>query len=376
LTGAIAQFSSLDWGFFVYMNSNLRFTVWSGDSCIGSAIAAPNDIMHCPVDHLGVCELQIPLFILAGKVEKSTGKLSVKFNLEAKIAETSKNLDRSLDKIIPNSPSYVPLSINIEPPMLITLYTISIMDLLPAHRFSKNSPYVKVTCGKFIKSTLMKENAGESAKWENFMWSIFMNTNHKLKFTVLSGSVVLGSISLIPQDLIKKPVDKYGQTEFEGYFSSGNDNDTIGHRGRLRILCRLEAHNDEDEANYQDDSDEDNDVSKAVINLNMKDNRYKVPSLSAVSIIGISLRDLKSVHILSPNSPYVRLECGSFIQDTNAQYMSGRSAQWLDLKGWSFSMSKTTFFRITAVSGSILIGAVAISTTEIYEQRVDDNGHR
>lgn len=53
---------------------------------------------------------------------------------------------------------------------------------------------------------------GSEAKWDDVMWSVFMDKDFELRLTVTSGSVVLGFIVLSPEDLSGKPIDKLGLT--------------------------------------------------------------------------------------------------------------------------------------------------------------------
>ena len=123
------------------------------------------------------------------------------------------------------------------------------MDLRNAHPFSKNSPFVKSACGNNYQVTDPHIDAGREAKWEDMMWSIYMDDGDKskLKLTVQSDSVVIGHVIIRPRELCGLPIDTYGLTSLELPLLDGRTSGLISgplpqHAGRIRILCRLEAH--------------------------------------------------------------------------------------------------------------------------------------
>jgi hypothetical protein len=124
--------------------------------------------------------------------------------------------------------AYIAPEIRVDPPLLATVYTISVMDLRKVHPFSKNSPLLKATCGKWKDSTFAIENQGSDAKWTKIMWSVPIGVVSKFKIQVLSGSIVIGYVIFRAEDFSTQPVDKYGLTEVEGMLIDGKSFDPTG----------------------------------------------------------------------------------------------------------------------------------------------------
>ena len=63
------------------------------------------------------------------------------------------------------------------------------------------------------RSRAQPKSIDGDAKWEDVMWSIFMDKAYELTLTVMSGSVVIGSLVVHPEDLAVVPVDRLGLTD-------------------------------------------------------------------------------------------------------------------------------------------------------------------
>eukprot|EP00605_Chrysophyceae_sp_TOSAG23-4_P000956 GSChrysophyteH1.ASY1.ANO1.1056.1 assembled CDS len=361
--GQAAGWAGLTWNFFMYSRGNLRIAVWSRQKLIGVATISPTEMLKSPVDKVGGRDLLTYMYDEDNSTEK-TGKLKLRLNLE------SIHDDPPADKH-----AYLPLQIFIEPPILVTLYTCAVMELRNAHIFAKNSPFIKAHCGSYYKVSEPHTNAGTSSKWENMLWDIYMNDKESLKISVQSDRTVIGFVILRARYLCGLPIDKYGLTHVEMDLHDGGK--TIGASGRIRLICRLEAEFREEEVS---DEDELEDEKEARLNMTIRKNpktgeetEVLIPKVTHVQVLGVTVRELRSMHTFTKNSPQVTLQCGDFAENTFPALYSGKSASWLDLS-WLFYITQTSLVKVTIVSGSAKIGSVEITTQELYRIQPDDLG--
>ena len=353
--GVAATWGALSWAFFVYEKKNVRIAVWSEEKLIGTATFSPEDLLYNTVDKVGKSTITAP--IMNGAV--SGGQVRINYFLESMFDEIQLDAHRFLPEVIA-----------IEPPIRMTLFTVSCNGLRSVHLFTRNSPLVKVACGRYFASTKPITNAGKNAKWEEVGWSIYITDETFLKITVQSDSVVIGFIILQARELVAMPIDKYGLTEIEAYL---NDGRTQGDSGRIRIVCRLESHFEEEEV----PSDDEEEV------VEMKDNQIwktfpdgttsciQIPRITHAEVLGISVLDLKSVHVFTSNSPFCIMETGQFISATSVQPFKGNKASWLDL-GWSYFLTASSSIKISVNSGTKIIGQVSFTTRDLYVIEKDD----
>jgi len=362
--GASAGWPELTWAFFMYEGSNFRVTVWSKEVVIGTAVITPTDLLRSPVDKIGLRDLLHPLRNendTTGRMSDS-GKLKISYNLESVHDEVPLDLH-----------AYKPIPISIEPPILVTLYTVAIMETRNAHLFGKNSPFIKAACGNYFELSKPHINSGTAAKWENMMWSIYMTDEHTLKFTVQSESVVIGHVMLRARYLCSLPIDKFGLTALEMDLVDGRK--SIGSAGRIRLICRIESHFQEEDVS---DDEELPDEKEARLNMVVRTDpktgeEYEVliPKVTHTHILGVAVRDLRNMHTFVKNSPQVIMQCGDFSEATSVQHVKGKNASWLDL-AWYFYITQTSVIKLTINSGSALIGNIEMTTQELYNISPDD----
>ena len=206
------------------------------------------------------------------------------------------------------------------------------MDLRSVHPFSRNYPFMRVTCGKFKGSTPIFEQGGSDAKWEEIMWSLPLRKGTESKISVLSGSVVIGFIIITAEDLCELPIDKYGLTTFEGFLTDGKD---MASTGKIRILCRIEGHTDEDDENTDSDEDIAFEFDGKYSLLGLPKNY--IPKMTQVYVLAISIQNLEYKKTLWHNSPFVSIVCDKYGAKTNPQFITGDSCKWVDLS-WSFQL--------------------------------------
>ena len=205
--GKSATWVGLGWATFVYARNNLRIAVWSDGTLIGAAVITPQRLLASPLDRTGARDIISPL---ADEGSTSTaGQLRVNYRLESIFDEPEHDANR-----------YNPLPINLNPPILVTLYTIAVMNLRNVHLFGKNHPFVKAACGSYFSLTDPVKDGGKE-KVENVMWTIYMGENHTLKLSVHSDTVVIGYILIRPRELCALPIDTYGLTALERTYTQG-----------------------------------------------------------------------------------------------------------------------------------------------------------
>jgi hypothetical protein len=139
------------------------------------------------------------------------------------------------------------------------------------------------------------------------MWDVFFDVGSEFLLTVLSGTVIIGNITIFPQDLTRLPQNIEGLTVFDGYIRTG---DRVDDTGRIQITCRLEAHVEDDAEDPDSDDDLmfEFDTKNSMLGLP----RQVVPRVSKCSVVAISLHNLVSMHKMLSNSPFVLVSCGGW----------------------------------------------------------------
>jgi hypothetical protein len=84
------------------------------------------------------------------------------------------------------------------------------------------------------------------------------------------------------------------------------------------------------------------------------------------SIVRVTVTDLKSVHYLNKNSPFVNAACGLWAQSTKVRPNAGKHAEWIGLQ-WSLFVHQDDSVRMTAWSRDSCIGAAVFTAQEIIE---------
>jgi hypothetical protein len=140
----------LQWSVFIHDEDNIRLTCWSRDCCIGSAHFSAQELIESPANSADTCEVcaHIPLTLILNNIllfwklfksltleDKVRGKIRIDFIKEAFMKASLKE-------------SQLVTSVTIDPPMLATIYAISVFDLRSVHPFSRNYPVIRGQCGR------------------------------------------------------------------------------------------------------------------------------------------------------------------------------------------------------------------------------------
>eukprot|EP01038_Epipyxis_sp_PR26KG_P005825 gene5825-8032_t len=313
-------------------------------------------------------------------------------------------------------------------PIVLTVYTITIANTRAVHRFSKNSPYIKAICNNNEESnknqkyyTRELDYVGNDGKWEELNWNIVLLENDStLQLVVLSSSIVVGMIVFSVSKLTSQLSDSRGIYEIEGKLELLDENDKknglrnmITVDGIIRMTYTFEVYVDEidllkdidDDSDEDEESDNNNDnVSETLLSINqdpaittmeeiesprMKNSNDKTNklkrlelmeqsssnnSLYKLKIFTIRLFELKQVHVMASNSPYMKFKCGDQKAFTKTINFSGSQANWIDLS-LQFRIAEGTSLFITVQSQQTIIGIIEISLSDIISAIPDNRGY-
>jgi hypothetical protein len=304
--GASANWTGLSTTFYVHERDTFNTAVWSKGSCIGGKIIDPLELIECSSDDKGRREY---FSIVSNDAGKIVGKIKLSYILEY----------FSSYNIIPDPDTIIPLQ-KLQFPIMVTFYTISVINLKSVHPFSKNSPQVKAISGNWRAATNVSQFPGNDAKWEQLGWSLLFKGDSKIKLSVVSGSVVIGYVKVSAQEIIESVPDSAGLCEIETYIDAASEIATSKGRsdtGMIRITFSVEGNPDISDSEH---SSEDEPVRIESDVLPVPDDANEASYLQTataktdklVTILSVSLQDLKAVHSVAANSPYVKIHCGNF----------------------------------------------------------------
>lgn len=314
--GKAASWHGLSFVFFVRMVDTFRIAAWSNISSLGVKELSLAQLLECTADKDGVRELFVNL---SNKSNKICGKLAMSFLVDL---FDSYSIPADIEGVI--SPQIL------EPPIIMTIFTIALINLRAVHFMRKNSPIVKVSCDDHRESSTILELAGSNAKWEKLLWSFQMEASSTMKLVVLSSSIKIGLITFSCEDVLAQVPDKNGLCEVEGLLLS--DAEAKGADiGRVRVTFSKEAHMESPESDSESDcSTEIENIGKDSVNMSraspdrqsQKKQRISANSnkpYGKVIINGLFARDLKAVHPIAFNSPFIKIKCDNFHTETEVK---------------------------------------------------------
>lgn len=322
--GKAASWHGLSFIFFVRMVDAVRIAAWSNISSIGVKEVRLPQLLECSADANGCREL---LINISNSSNKISGKVALTFSMDV---FDSFSVPADLEGVI--TPQ------KLVPPIMVTIFTIALVNLKSVHFMQKNSPIVKLVCDDKRESTGILELAGSNAKWEKLVWSFEMNSNSKVKLVVMSSSIRIGFISFSCDDILEQVPDKNGLSEIEGLLRSEGQPTGVD-IGRIRITFSKEPHMTSDtESEY---SSEETDISademtkretetaeSQMISSNKgvsSRKRRRVENVlnktyGKITINGLFAKDLKAVHAMAFNSPFIKIKCDNFQAETEVLY--------------------------------------------------------
>jgi hypothetical protein len=300
--GASAIWSGQDSMVFVQENSSVRFSVFSRGVCIGYRILECREILDCSPDLAGNRE---SFFTICDEDEKITGKLKITFLVETveSFAPPPLAFDTSQ------------LRKGLEPPIIVTVHTLSMINMRSVHRFGPNSPLVKATCGNWRGATPVQNYAGQNAKWRDVNWTYVMEKDMPFKIVVQSGTVVIAGKTFTPEDLLAVFPNNLGLCEVVGQLvdSEGRTYEA----GQLRMTYSYEAHTEGSEVHSDSDSDDYNEFGNVanrvlISTASQVENPLVKKTIGNIHIMSIKLTDLASAHAVSLNSPFLKIRCDDY----------------------------------------------------------------
>lgn len=252
----------------------------------------------------------------------------------------------------------------------LTMMSIEIANLPSAHRFTKNMPWLKGSYGLNYSWVAEYEESvdGTRASWKNMRWSFNLERNESdrndLVITVCSKNLILGRYVLGKHEFLDIPDTKTGYFEVSGDIMSG-----IGIAGKIRILF------------LKSKAERPKGPSKPVILSQITPGTAALSPLKQsllqqkqlyVKILSAAVMDLKSVHFLDVNSPFIAVEVGDWVGVSDTAFNAGMAARWNNLN-WKFTVTIETGVHLVIHSKNTLIGRMHVSLEEIANAEAKKN---
>ncbi len=250
----------------------------------------------------------------------------------------------------------------------ISICSIQLSNLIPAHRFKKNLPWIKCDYGEHHwEYEYQPDSQGESADFLDLQWKFLLqrDTRHRedLIVTVISdigsGSVILGRYLLGADEFVNMPVTK------TGYFKvSGKIVNALGIAGKITIVFKKHIAEPPKAPRFIEAT-----PGTIVANTLPHDAR------SYIRIVSIACADLKPINTFNLNSPHCVLTCHDWKKTTDVQVDAGLAAKWNRLP-WKLVMNKFYPLLVEVKSERDLIGMVQFTLDELRNAETDERGFK
>lgn len=269
--------------------------------------------------------------------------------------------------------------------MNITIVTIELTQLVAAHRFTKNSPWIKACYGESCSWVAdyeeeQEEEGGDRTVWTNLRWSFDLERNESdrkdLVFTVCSKSLIVGRYVIDRTEFARIPETKSGYFEVLGDVRS-----SVGVSGRIRLLC-LKGVAERPKGPHRDqqrhltqrptmDTATASSSSSSVASGPTREDSAPLQRLLlfdrrslVVKVLSVAAMDLKPVHFLESNSPFASVEVGDWVGVSEMANNAGIAARWNGLN-WKFILSEEVRCEVAVHSKAIKIGRLSVSVEEL-----------
>lgn len=245
----------------------------------------------------------------------------------------------------------------------LTMMSIELGNLPSAHRFTKNSPWLKGAYGTLYSwvGEYEETDDGTKAAWKNLRWSFNLERNLKdrndLVITVCSKNLIIGRYVLGKDEFADIPDTKTGYFEVSGDIMSG-----IGQAGKVRILF------------LKGKAERPRGPMKAVAAVPVGGsiphpvNELKLAVVNSrrlyVKVVSAAVMDLKSVHFLDVNCPFIAVEVGDWVGVSDTAHNAGMAARWNSLN-WKFTVTPEVGIHLMIHSKNVMIGRMHVSMEEI-----------
>lgn len=244
----------------------------------------------------------------------------------------------------------------------LTMMSIEVANLPSAHRFTKNCPWLKGSYGTTYSwvAEYQEHDDGARASWKNMRWSFNLERNeadrNDLVITVCSKNLILGRYVLGKDEFAEIPDTKTGYFEVSGDIISG-----IGPAGKIRILfLRSKAERPKGPMKAV--------LPTQVLTASQPQSPLKQAAASQrrlyVKVLSAAVMDLKSVHFLDVNCPFIAVEVGDWVGISDTAHNAGMAARWNSLN-WKFTLTMEVGIHLMIHSKNVLIGRMHVSLEEI-----------
>lgn len=195
----------------------VKLSVISCDIIIGTVVVSTREILAADRDREGVSTLTRDI----EDDTEVTGKLRIYFRFDTHgediplLADNNEILASNVAPI-QGDPKVIKTNklAQADLPIKLTIESICLVDLTAVHNVGPNSPFVVTTCGDWKSRTDVKKRSGSNAKWMNLTMICTMFDNScVLEFRIRSATLVIGTFSITPYDLVRIPRDERGMTE-------------------------------------------------------------------------------------------------------------------------------------------------------------------
>jgi len=422
--GTQGEFIELGWEFLLPRNENDRedlvIAVCSHNVVLGRYILLAKDFKNIPKIE------DSEYFEIKGKIRNALGKAGrIEIICKHGIADRPKRpkridtaIDNYTDKSLYAPINFIPNNINNHITQVFTkILTIALSDLLSIHVYELNSPFITAVCGDWGKSTSIITEGGSSAKWFKLNWKILLNKIDIITFYVTSGNDLIGLIGLSMEDFISAEPNADGIVEINRFITNGKEiSGKIKVTAQIRYTSNTDITKDPSSNQLNDislssklatplispkspkspkndkkiykfndydvdinnlfkvDLNDNKTIDKTTVPVSISNNK-KITSIPfRINIVSITATDLKAMHLLVDNSPFINAVCGSWGECTSAINNAGSCAHWFQLN-WSFVVNHANSLILTVWTKELPIGRVAIKPNDLLNQIIDNSGN-
>ena len=287
-------------------------------------------------------------------------------------------------------------------PVIANIVHISCVDLKAIHMFGNNSPKVILTCTgtEWSASTSTIRKAGATAAWTELDIEVLLSAGTGLALRVVSGNSTIGQCNIRAEDIVLLPRDADGSVDimstlFSGQMSTGRVkmraclsrfNASVSNNNPLYITPAI--NNEKNVAGVAQNSIHSS-TSHLTVSASasgsgshpLSVDRYpqNLRKSTQAFISMISCTDLRNVHSLGPNSPFVVIESGAFKTATEVIARGGSHGMWTNLDhdgSFNFVVGPDDNLKFTVLSGQTVIGILVLSAVEVMDTPADSTGMR
>jgi len=250
----------------------------------------------------------------------------------------------------------------------IRICSIQVSELIHAHRFKKNLPWLKVDYGEHHwEHPYIQDTQGDFADYLDLGWTFILqrDTRHRddLIVTVCSdlgqGAVIIGRYMLGAAEFSNMPVTKTGFFKVTGKIVNA-----LGIAGKVTIVFKKHIALPPKAPRFTEATP-----------YSIQANTLPHDSRSYIRVVSIACADLKSAKMFEANSPHVVMTCHDWKKTTDVIVDSGLAAKWNRLP-WKLVMDKFYPLLVEVNSERNLLGMVQFTLDELRSADTDVHGFK